>query len=572
MATLAEIRAQHPEYNDLSDQDLAGALYKKFYSDMPQDQFNQKIGLGAAVPAAPATPQDGNSGIVPQGLSGVNEGIAGTLGFPVDATNGIMRAGAAGLKALGGPDIQLPENAFGGSQTFKDLMGGAITPTTDQGPGQFARRVGQDVGGALVPGLGAAAAADRPLATAAMNLGTSLIGGGGAAAANQIAPNNKYADLAGELIGDVAGGGAAKLGSRLITPFPISADRQAMNAIMAANGVDLTAGQKTGSNTLKYAESELGGGAAQNMTEQQRQQFTSAALARAGISAERATPDVIDKAFTDLGNQFESLSAGNTLIPDRQLGSDLQSAISTYKNTVSHTNQAPIVDNTVNDIIGYARTGQVSGEQYQDLRSRLGRAASQTKDGELKGALMGIQNALDSGMERSIAQNNPQALGDWQQTRSDYKNLLAISNAANGPGEASAMGLITPAKLRQAAVSQNARAYVRGKGDLSDLARAGNATMTPLPQSGTAPRTAVRNLFAGPMAIGGALLGQHAGGDILSGMAGAAAGGALPMVAGKAIMSRPGQAYLANQLLGNRAPIQNGMLGALSAALMQAIR
>jgi hypothetical protein len=538
-------------------------------NDVMTKAIQQKFPMTASAQTPAPQPQaDPNSGIVPQGLSGVNEGIAGTLGFPVDATNGILRAGAAGLKALGGPDIELPENAFGGSQTFKDLMGQAITPTTDQGPGQFARRVGQDVGGALVPGLGAAAAADRPLATAAMNLGTSLIGGGGAATANQIAPNNKYADLAGELLGDVAGGGAARLGSRLITPFPINADRQAMNATMAANGVDLTAGQKTGSNTLKYAESELGGGAAQNMTEQQRQQFTSAALSRAGISADRATPEVIDKAFTDLGNQFGTLAAGNTLIPDRQLGSDLQSAVNTYKNTVSPSNQAPIVDNTINDIIGYARSGQLTGEQYQDLRSRLGRVASQTTDGELKTALMGVQGALDSSMERSIAQNNPQMLGDWQQTRADYKNLIALSNAANGPGEASAMGLITPAKLRQAAVSQNARAYVRGKGDLSDLARAGNATMTPLPQSGTAPRTAVRNLFAGPMAIGGALLGQHAGGDILSGMAGAAAGGALPMVAGKAIMSGPGQAYLANQLLGNRAPIQNGMLGPLSAALM----
>lgn len=537
-------------------------------NDVMTKAIQQKFPMTASAQTPAPQPQaDPNSGIVPQGLSGVNEGIAGTLGFPVDATNGILRAGAAGLKALGGPDIELPENAFGGSQTFKDLMGQAITPTTDQGPGQFARRVGQDVGGALVPGLGAATAADRPLATAAMNLGTSLIGGGGAATANQIAPNNKYADLAGELLGDVAGGGAAKLGSRLITPFPIAADRQAMNATMAANGVDLTAGQKNGSNTLKYAESELGGGAAQNMTEQQRQQFTSAALARAGVSADRATPDVINKAFTDLGNQFNALSAGNTLIPDRQLGTDLQSAIGNYKNVVSPTNQAPIVDNTINDIIGYAKTGQITGAQYQDLRSRLGKAAQGTTDGALKGSLMDIQGALDSGMERSIAQTNPQALGDWQQARSDYKNLIALSNAANGPGEASAMGLITPAKLRQAAVSQNARAYVRGKGDLSDLARAGNATMTPLPQSGTAPRLAVRGAMSAPLAIGGALLGQHAGGDLLAGAAGGMAGAALPMIAGKALMSGWGQNYLANQLLGARRPIQNGMLGPLAAAL-----
>lgn len=88
MATLAEIRAQHPEYNDLSDQDLAGALYKKFYSDMPQDQFNQKIELGAAMPQtnAPAAPQgrgladyvmggDGGPSLIGSTLSTLNHAV-----------------------------------------------------------------------------------------------------------------------------------------------------------------------------------------------------------------------------------------------------------------------------------------------------------------------------------------------------------------------------------------------------------------------------------------------------------------------------------------------------------------
>ncbi len=47
MATLAEIRAKYPEYNDLSDQQLADGMYKKFYSDMPRADFDMKIGLAA---------------------------------------------------------------------------------------------------------------------------------------------------------------------------------------------------------------------------------------------------------------------------------------------------------------------------------------------------------------------------------------------------------------------------------------------------------------------------------------------------------------------------------------------
>lgn len=42
---LAEFRQKYPEYNGMSDETLADALYKRFYSDMPREQFNTKIGL-----------------------------------------------------------------------------------------------------------------------------------------------------------------------------------------------------------------------------------------------------------------------------------------------------------------------------------------------------------------------------------------------------------------------------------------------------------------------------------------------------------------------------------------------
>ena len=50
MATIAEIRQKYPQYEDLSDQQLADALYTKSYADMPRAEFDQKIGLAAAPP------------------------------------------------------------------------------------------------------------------------------------------------------------------------------------------------------------------------------------------------------------------------------------------------------------------------------------------------------------------------------------------------------------------------------------------------------------------------------------------------------------------------------------------
>jgi len=45
MATIAEIRQQYPDYDDLSDQELARGLWKNNYSDMPFEEFSAKIGL-----------------------------------------------------------------------------------------------------------------------------------------------------------------------------------------------------------------------------------------------------------------------------------------------------------------------------------------------------------------------------------------------------------------------------------------------------------------------------------------------------------------------------------------------
>lgn len=45
MATIAEIRQQYPQYNDLSDTQLADSFHSKFYADVPKDQFYSQLGI-----------------------------------------------------------------------------------------------------------------------------------------------------------------------------------------------------------------------------------------------------------------------------------------------------------------------------------------------------------------------------------------------------------------------------------------------------------------------------------------------------------------------------------------------
>ena len=48
MASIKEIRSKYPQYDQLSDEELARALHGKFYSDMDFGDFSSKIGLAPA--------------------------------------------------------------------------------------------------------------------------------------------------------------------------------------------------------------------------------------------------------------------------------------------------------------------------------------------------------------------------------------------------------------------------------------------------------------------------------------------------------------------------------------------
>lgn len=54
---IAEIRQKYPQYEDLSDIELARGLHSKFYSDMDFNEFSSKIGLSASEPEGIPMPQ-----------------------------------------------------------------------------------------------------------------------------------------------------------------------------------------------------------------------------------------------------------------------------------------------------------------------------------------------------------------------------------------------------------------------------------------------------------------------------------------------------------------------------------
>lgn len=513
---------------------------------------------------------------IPSGFRSGAEMLAGGFGDVGKYQDAIAQWGAKKLGAS-------PETAQSVGSVARRLTGIPFAPTTDeiqgvtnpvigQGyeaqttPGKYANIAASFLPAALLPN-GQAGIVQRVLEQALL---PGLASEGGGQLAQKLGKDGyipqgmePYARVAGA----VAGGLTPSVIRRAITPFPTSPERDALAQTLTGEGVDLTAGQRTGSKTLRNIESELGGGAAANMVERQGEQFTAAALRRAGVDAPRATPEVIDGAFSRIGQQFDDLATRNTLVPDQQMIGDLRSTIREYGSLVPESARAPIVENLTNDIVDTVRrNGRINGETYQALTSRIAKAARGTKDPELGFTLRGIREALDSAMERSIQTTNPGDAGAWQQARNQYRNLLVIEKAATGAGENAAAGIISPSALRNATVNQGRRAYARGQGDFADLARAGEGVMKPLPDSGTAGRTAARALGTSiPSAIGATIGGSM--GNLPGGIMGAAAGAALPFAVGRGVLSDTGRAYLGNQAMAGL-PASDPRIAAIVAALL----
>lgn len=506
--------------------------------------------------------------------SGVARGAAAVAGLPGDVNNLIGTGiGAARDRLIGDvtPEQRASVTAMreGGNifPTSESIMSKASTatgmtlPEPETTAGKYARTVGE-----FVPAMAFGGPANL-LVRGATNV---LAPGLGSEAAGQMTEGTgaePYARIAGALLGAVA---PSALG-RAVTPFPVNAERARMVQSLGREGVDVTAGQATGRQGLRYFESEMGGGAAARFTERQGEQFTRAALQRAGINANRATSQVMDDAFTRIGRQFDDLAARNDLVPvNHQLADDLVGPDGVFTVYRSLGGEAPVIEKTILDIGQRLSANRLlSGDYYKSTTSRLARLARTTKDPELKEALHGIRNALDDAMETSLAARNSPDLGAWREVRRQYRNILVLERAATAAGESARAGIISPAGLRSATVNvQGRRNFARGRGDFDELARAGEGVMAPLPQSGTAPRLRAQNLGTGFSTLLGAGVGGAAGGG-MGAAAGALAGGLIPGLAGRMALSAPGRGLLSNQLMSpalqrftpGRSMIGAGLLG-----------
>lgn len=152
ITSINDIRAQYPEYNDLSDEQIATGLHKNFYSDVPFEQFAGMIGYSPKpawtkeYPTAYKAAQTARDVLGPA-VEATGSLVGGVVGAPLGP---IGAATGAGLGYSGGRQInRLADIALGNapqqslperlSEAAQDVATGA---TFEMGGQLFGRALG----------------------------------------------------------------------------------------------------------------------------------------------------------------------------------------------------------------------------------------------------------------------------------------------------------------------------------------------------------------------------------------------------------------------------------------------
>ena len=408
-------------------------------------------------------------------------GIDTGLTMPEGVSNFFAGAGKAGADIARG----VGQAVGATSQQEVDEIKKRDRPLMQTGAGvsgNVAGNVAATLPAALIPGVNTVA-------------GSAAVGGALGALQPVATGESRLENAAIGATGGAAGQAGANLIGRVARPVRSSLDEPLASLAQKAEqtyGIPLNAAQKTGSKPLAIVDSVLDNmpltadrqAVAKGL---QRKAFNKAALATVGQNADQATPEVLNAARTQIGNAFDQISGRNNV----QLGDGFLNAL--VKLDAEKTAfSSPKIGETVEKGLDLASKGNISGSEYQRVRTVLGKAskdAFSSGNSELGQALKSVKSALDSAADSSISAADKQA---WTQARKQWQALKVIEKAAAPTSKDAVSGNVSPAKLAQALQSVDKKGFTYGtRGDeLSDLARIGQAFVKDqIPDSGTAQRT-----------------------------------------------------------------------------------
>lgn len=486
MATLAEMRAQYPQYQDMSDRALADALHGKFYSDIPKADFYSQVGLDERAKSTPAE-------AAPEPQSGFFRGLK-------DPQQGITQLVGKAVEAVVPSDSRFGQAVARTNESLRQMFRG------DEAEYQAARPADAGIDWARIGGNVAMTAPMAMVAPAATTLpgavGIGLASGGVSGAMQPALDENFWTEKAiqagtGALTGGAAGGALHAVG-RIAAPQTNKLVQKLMD-----EGVTPTPGQIMGG-TAKSIEDKARalpfvGDKINQAQGRAVDQFNRAAINRVLSPIGQALPDHIQTGQDALRFAKEAVSSSydDTLDKiklvgvDQQFGDDLNNLRSLAQNMVAErAKQFDAILN--NEVLRRFDNGQISGETMKKIESELGKMAGKLQSGGNQDAsLVGdAVQELQASLRSLVMRTNPDAAASLRATNEAFANLARVQRAGGAQGAEG--GVFTPKQLsaavRQGDQSARKNAYGMGDALMQDLSDAGRAVLSNGPDSGTAAR------------------------------------------------------------------------------------
>lgn len=398
MDTLAEFRAQYPQYDSVPDVKLADSLHQKFYSQIPKMDFYKTIGLGAA--AAIPGAENVVTGVKPPEVS-MRDRISGIIETPL-ALGATMGGGL--IAPIVGVVGSLASGKFGtqaGVQAGQEAMKAAQYQPRTQTAREALGAIGeflQPLTAALPPTLGATGTTLNALAAPAIQQG-------GAIARQTTAPaRNALANAMAREQPQMQGMGAASTAEQLmreerLTRFdiPATVGERTKNLAQQQFESEVQRGILTGiSEDAKTKLSEQMRGFKEN---QKQRIVNNLERMTSEVGAEVADPTqlrqvgkIVDKAlndeYTKKYNVYKDLyrkadTAGETLQPV------LYQGLLSYINSKTPTTRQkldPILDSVAESLVmnDPGNTGAITVRALEDIYQQIGKVKNSPNAGELK--------------------------------------------------------------------------------------------------------------------------------------------------------------------------------------------
>jgi hypothetical protein len=485
--SIAEIRQKYPQYDDLSDDQLAEGLHRKFYADMPLPEFRAKIGLSAGG-ASGSWGRGGEDKWADPRLEGLSQLERYRLG--VKTSLGEQKLGV--------------QQVFGNETTPQDVdayraanAGLLEDPTVRSG----------QTGAQILTSLPMAAAPVAGIPGLLANIGMGGLYGG----VQPVGSDESRVDKA--VTGAAWQGGGTALGQMLGRVFqPIRnvnrPEEQAAVDALRNEGAELSVAQQTGSPAARMVERGLASNPFTASTMAERGQraarsFTRAVLRTFGEQGEGLTPQVAERANTRIGDVFNDVNSRYQLdVTNPQIANQ-------FNNLDRRAAHDLLNDPRIRRYIETIRTeaqqngGRLSAQAAQNIRTGLGGLSRQAGIGPFAFELREI---LDDALQQATRGTDDYArLG---RARGEYRNLQAAVQVADTTNR----GLIHPAGLAQHLKSnpftKNAFRYGGANARLEELARHGSTLADRFPDSGTALRLGTQAVLPGAAALGTAVFGE----------------------------------------------------------------